>query len=429
MATLVRNIGSLDARNASKEVIEQIKKIKNVGSLIVSKDNRPFFMKIEMENIGSTMEMDKDVKLHVGPFEFTKELLESAPKAIKMAIVGPVSFSRDISPELMEEKIEWLNVIGPVQVYEQVSGIMMSKMHDSVGPIDVLKAEEFILKGHIRIDQYFLKNMEDNSIIKCSGTLELDEDVNLKVFDQKIKQIEIGRKLSIYDDQKEYILKKIYENTDAVTTEINIGIKPAQYKFKENLSSKLVILKRNCHYLKAGTKLDAFNLMNVKKAEISSDGIIILAENISNDLLNEKKIIFSSAKRIYFPNTLNQTMLQYLNENTEGVPYDIEKTVFINGSQKISATRCKIIKDQSVYIVFGELKLTDDCPLELIDQKFSVLDNYGSIESSSDICSIIQEKIRYNEGSVESHDSNSEDDNEDLSQYNNVIQNAGSYQL
>ncbi len=430
MTTLIRNIGSLDARNASQETLEQITKIKNVGSIIVSKENRPFIMKIDMENIGSTVEMDKDVKLHVGPFEFTKELLESAPQPVKMSIVGPVAFDREITAQLLEEKLAWLNIIGPVEVFEHISGVMMSKMHDSVGPIDIINPNEIVLKGNNKIDNYFLKSLEDDSVIKCSGVLELDEGINLKEFEKKIKKIVIGSKLSIYDDQKDPIMKKIYENTDESYTEVNIGVKPALMKFDRRQTQKLVILKRNCHYLQDGSKLDAFNLKSIKKSEISSNGIMILADDITNDLLDEKNIIFSSTKRIYFPVSISETMLKFLAEGTQGVPYDPAKTNFVNGEQKITASRMKIIKDNSTCIIFGSLSLNDDICLEDIDQKFAVVDNYGSIESSEDICSVLQDKMRYSEGSVEARLSgDSAEDDEDLSKYDNVIQNAGSYKL
>lgn len=429
MATLIRNIGSLDARNASQETLEQISKMKNIGSILISKENRQWIMKINMENIGSTVEMDNDVKLHMGPFQFTRELLESAPQPVKMSIVGPVSFDREITAELLEEKLGWLNITGPVEVFEPISGVLMSKMHDSVGPIDIINPNEIVLKGKIKIDNYFLKCLEDNSVIKCSGVLELDEGINLKEFAQKIKKIEIGSKLSIYDDQKEAIMKKIYENTDEFHEKINIGMKPTIMKFDRKQTQKLVILKRNCHYLSSGTKLDAFNLMTVKKSEISSDGVIILAEDITEDLLNDKQIIFSSGKRIYFPLGISNTMLEYLAEGSQGVPYDITRTVFVNGEQSISASRIKIINDSSVYVIFGSLKLDEDINLEEIDKKFAIVDNYGSVESSEDICSVLQDKMRYNEGSVESVNTDGGEDNEDISKYDNVIQNAGSYKL
>ncbi len=429
MTTLIRNIGSLDARWATRETIEQITKIKNIGSLIVNKENKSLFIEVNMENVGATVEMDLDVKLHIGPMKFTRELLESAPTPIKLSIVGPVSFSMDITPELIMEKLEWLQVTGPIEVYENISGILMSKVNDSVGPIDIIRINEIVLKRKNTIDNNYLKSLQDDSVLTCSGTLELSEDLDIDLFNLKVKRIKIGNKLSIYDDQKDIIMRKIYEEFEETKTETKIGIKPTLFVFKENYSNRLDILKRNYQYFPESTKLDAFNLMNVKKDVICSNGVLVLGSDISNELLEEKEIQFSSSKRIYFPQELSKNMMKYLINDTQGVPYNSDSTSFINNEQIITNSRIKIIKDNSCFIVFGDLKISDEISFEDLNSKFATIDNYGSIEANSDACSILQDKLRYNEGSIGKGESEGFEDEEDISKYDHVIQNAGSYQL
>lgn len=429
MATLIQNIGSLDARKASRETIDSIAKIKNVGSILVTKESRELLMAISQENIGSIIELDLDVKLHVGPFKFTKDILETAPEPIKMSIVGPVSFAFDITPDLLNDKLSWLNVTGPIEVLDTISGILMSKLSDAVGPVDVVKSNEIKLKGKILLENDYLNSLPDHSIINCSGILELAQDLDEALFNQKIKQISLGSKLSIYDDQKDLIMKKIYEEYDATKSETKIGIKPTIFVFNEILPARLLIMKRNYHYVPANTKFDAFNFGNIKKEVISSDGVLILSDDMSADLLEQKNISFSSAKRVYFPNPLSQMMPKYLINETQGIPYDPNQTVFLDGDQKFSQIRLKNLKDQAVIINFGNLSFNPDLDADQLYNKLAKVDNYGSIDASQDICSVLQDKIRFNEGAIESNDCSDTDDTEDLSKYDNIIQNAGSYIL
>lgn len=429
MATLIQNIGSLDARKATREAIETIAKIKNIGSILVTKESREMLMAISQENIGSIIELDIDVKLHVGPFKFTKEMLETAPEPIKMSIVGPVSFEFDISPELLSQKLAWLNVTGPIEVMDTISGILMSKLSDAVGPIDVIKSNEIKLKGKIILENDYLNSLPDHSIINCSGTLELYKDIDLNLFNRKIKQISIGSKLSIFEDQKDIIMKKIFEDYDAVNSETKIGIKPTLFTFNKVLTARLVVLKRNYYYVPANTKFDAFNFANIHKEVISSEGVLILAEDINAELLHQKNISFCTSKRVYFPNTLNQIMAKYLINDTQGVPYDPEKSFFFNGDQKFSPIRLKNMKENATMINFGNLSFSADLDIDLFYNKLANIDNYGSIDASQDLCSVLQDKMRYNEGAIETNDCNDSDDSEDLSKYDNIIQNAGSYIL
>ncbi len=435
MTTLIMNIGSLDARNASIEAIDQITKIKNVGSVIVSKENRIHFAKISMENIGSTLELDKETKLHTGPLTITKEMLESAIEPLNISLLGPLNFTPDITPELLDQKLAKLYVVGPIQVYEHISGVLMNKLTECVGPINTVNPNENRIKGDFMITNDWLNEMDDASDLVCSGQLELSSDLDLELYDAKISSITIKGSLKIWDDQKDLILKKTDNDFGVTKSTTKIGIKLpknlGKYIFKENKQAKLVILKRNYQYLAAGTKLDAFTLKSIKKEVISSEGHIILNNDITKDLLEHKHAIFDTPFHVYFPESLSEAMLNHLTEETKGVPYNPEAFTVISGENTMTPARLKMLKKDTLLLVLGELQIPQEVSFEEICEKIGIVDNFGSIEAGADVCSILQDKVRFNEGSIEAVATNDDDDDddEDLSQYDTVIKNMGNYQL
>lgn len=432
MATLFMNIGSLDARKCSQESADQIKKLKNVGSLIVTKENRSYFLNVNMENVGAVMEMDEDAKVSTGPLTITKEMLETAKEPLKISLIGPLSFTPDITPELLDQKLAWINVVGPVEVYDHFAGIFMNKLDKIVGPINTIKVGEISLKGPFIFTNAFLQELNDDSEITCSGLIELAEDMNNDLFDQKIKTIKIKRQIKIFDDQKDIILQKVNEDLSGTKSKTRIGYGPAKFLFKEENRSKLIILFRDYEYLPAGTKVDSFMIANTEKKVISSEGHLILSADITEEILMEKGIKFSSSCFIYFPQQLQKTMPSLLQDGSRGIPYNTETLTLISGNQDLTKARLKIMKENAFLLVLGNLSIDKDISFEEVHEKISLVDLFGSIEAGKDVISILQDKIRHNEGALETLEEECDHDNEeeeDLSLYDTVIKNLGSYTL
>lgn len=91
MSTLMRNIGILDARKATVEQIAAIGKMVNIGCIVVNPATKAELMKVSLLNVGKMLELDDDYRLHTGPLEITRGMLEEATSPLKYCITGPLS--------------------------------------------------------------------------------------------------------------------------------------------------------------------------------------------------------------------------------------------------------------------------------------------------------------------------------------------------
>lgn len=104
MPTLIQNVGILDARKATLEQIREIAKLNNVGCLVVNSTCKADLLKVDMLNVGKMLELDDDYKLHTGPLEISRQMLEDSPAPLKLCVVGPAKHRVRCEPRVAAAK-------------------------------------------------------------------------------------------------------------------------------------------------------------------------------------------------------------------------------------------------------------------------------------------------------------------------------------
>ena len=192
---------------------------------------------------------------------------------------------------------------------------------------------------------------------------------------------------------------------------------------KDTGKTQFRITRSDCYTVPSSTLLDPFTLMSIEKPLIFSKGIVILDSEVTQELLEEKNIRFE-AKVVYFPKNLMQTMVSRLEKSSKGMVYDPAKMELITGEQQLTKIRLSHMPENTIMIVTGELMVNSDVSPDELAQKIQYLDNFGEITGSPDAASILQGKLRLNEGSIESEGSADDDET-----YDNIIENVASYVL
>ncbi|MBW6514623.1 MAG: hypothetical protein K0B87_07695 [Candidatus Syntrophosphaera sp.] len=404
MSTLIKNIGILDARQASAEQVREIGKIYNVGCLVVSPENKAEFSRISMTNVGKLFELDGGYKLHTGPMEITKQLLEDSEEGVKLCMVGPLDVASDISEELLQAKLVGLHMVGPASVPEKLYGIFMKKVKDIVGNVAIEPEGAVKARGKLTITNDYLRAMDDHSEFSVSGHVKLDKDVDPALFEQKIASLRVAGPINFHEGQ-EKMLKKVLKDTE---------------------KTRIKILRFDYHYVPGGTVIDSFTLMTLGNKTISCYGILFLHEEVTHELIQEKNVRFE-AGTVYFPKSVMREMASRLGPETKGIPYEPEKTDVVACEQTITQARLEAMPDKNTLVVTGILNLDDDIKLDTLSAKIATLDNYGEIIASKDVASILQGKLRINDGSIQVR--GEKDLDFDESGFDNVIENVATFTL
>jgi hypothetical protein len=404
MSTLIRNVGILDARKATPEKLLGIGKLNNIGVLVVNPEIKEQLMKISMMNVGSTLELTEDYKFHIGPKVINRQLLEDSETPVKLVVVGQINVEPDIPVELLQAKLGGLYLVGQAAVPENLYGAFMAKMKEVTGMVDVLPASGKGITGKVTISNVYLEGLEDGTELNVLGKVIFEEGVDPGLFTAKIAALHVTGAVGCLDTQ-EGMLRKVLRDTGKVKVKITRG---------------------DCHYLPDGTRLDPFTLLSVKKPVICCSGVLVLDEQITPELFKDKDVRFE-AGTIYFPTSLMSQMLTRLEKNTKGLAYEPGKLELATGEQQMTPVRLEAMADKSTLVVSGALAFDPAVMPETIAAKIGVLDLFGQITAAKDAASILQSKLRQNDGAIKTL--GEEEEEEAVEGFDHVIENVATYVL
>lgn len=401
MSTLIKNVGIIDARKATPEQIREIGKLNNVGCMIVSQSNRSEFVKISMENVGKMTELDDEYKLHTGPLEISKQMLEDSLQGVKLCVVGPLSVNRDVTVKLLQDKLTGLHLIGPASVPQHLYGAFMTKVIEITGHVAVEADAGKQSIGKISISNSYLEGLDDHTQLSVVGNVTFEAEIDPGLFARKIASLNVTGLVKC-DNSQEAMMRKVLVESDKTR------VKLTRYDF---------------HYVPGGTVIDSFTLMTVGKQTISCYGLLILDKEVSAELLAEKNISFE-AGTVYFPKSIMQEMAKRLSAGTKGLPYEPGTLGVVSGEQCMTSARLAAMPDNGTLVVIGELEVDEGVTPAEIHAKIGIVDNYGEIRATKDIASILQGKLRQDEGSITCCDEAAETAEQN---YDNIIQNVATY--
>ena len=406
MSTLIKNVGILDARKASPEQIREIGKLSNIGCLVLNPAVKTDLLRVSLVNVGKMLELDDDYKLHTGPLEITRQMLETSPVPLKFCVVGPLSVDCEVTPELLRDKLGGLCLIGPASIPEALQGYFMTAVKDIVGPVSTIPCDGTKTLGKIgkvTITNEYLKSMDDGTKLSLAGNLDLTEEVDPELFARKISSLQVVGAVKCAFTQEEMLRKVLVKSEQ----------------------TRVRIIRSDFHYVPGGTRLDAFTVMSVNKKTVSCPGLLILDEEFTPDIIREKDVRFE-AGTLYFPKTVMMEMASRLSAGSRGIPYEPGKLNLVAGEQNMTRVRLESLPDASLLLVTGVLEFDDDISLDLITSKVGFLDNYGEITAAKDIASILQGKLRRDEGCI--HIKGEEEEKAE-GDFETVIQNVATYTL
>ncbi len=404
MSTLIKNIGILDARKASPEQIAGIGRLNNIGCLVTGSQNKAAFMKTGMQNVGRMLELDDAYRVHTGPLHINAAMLAGATEPIMFCVVGPLTIDADITPELLQEKLAGICLIGPASVPEKLYGTFMSIAKDITGIVSVASTTGKMDMGKVEIDNAYLAALEDNTDLNITGKLSFDDDTDPALFQQKVASLKVMGIIKCPHTLEDH-LRKVLVETDKARVRIH---------------------RLDYHYVPGGTIVDTFTMLTVDKQTLSCHGILILDEEVSSDTITSRDMRFE-AGTLYFPKGIMREMASRLAPGTKGLPYEPGKLVVITCEQALTNARLQEMPDKCTLAVLGELVADADVEIPLLSEKIAMVDNYGEIIAPRDLMSILQGKLRINEGSMSASEDEAADD--DCSGYDNVIQNLATYTL
>ncbi|MCD6445827.1 hypothetical protein J7L49_03475 [Candidatus Bathyarchaeota archaeon] len=135
---IVENTGVLNLKSITEEGIEQLRKIRNVGVVIVPEK---FVGKItaKMENVGVVVPYKEGMRIYTGKSKINADMLKNVEEPISILNSGKLIVEKDATTELISQKIKEIRNYGKIIVPKLTYGVIASKVSENTGKIEVLE--------------------------------------------------------------------------------------------------------------------------------------------------------------------------------------------------------------------------------------------------------------------------------------------------
>ena len=181
--------GVLDLRSVPAEKVAGIESLKVNGVVLLDEGNRNGLAGVRSEINGTTMVVDRDLRLIIEPdMVLSKAAVEAMPAGQKLMLVGNIFFKPDVPADLVVEKFERLYIVGIIVACEGVYGALLGKMEQTgvsiTLPQDVGEVVRSVGENTWTAD--YLSRLPDGITYVNIGATRIPGDMPLDLVDRKV---------------------------------------------------------------------------------------------------------------------------------------------------------------------------------------------------------------------------------------------------
>ena len=372
----IENVGVLDVRGIAENLALEIAKIENIGMLIESDESQVLLKNCEKVNVGATVKIPKEVKIKVivqnGEMKIDRDYLEGLLEAVAIMMNGSLTIENDVDIKLFDEKIYSIIVNGKLVCSKKLAGIVQSKGLVN-GKIIKYNNDYKFFNGNFKLTNGFLKSLKPNSKLAFEQLLII-EDVDIKLLEEKISNIQVLDKLIIVDGYEDEISPYIDEYYAVNKTLVPQGVKGVKYEDDDICIDDSSIKKYDHTVLYVDGEVE-----------------IYLNDDVAFDQ--------------YIEHLICDTVI--CDEKT----YDIIKNS-LDDDTEVEIIKGKLLKNKGKLILSGDLdeKVTiknmgklvidENLDFEKFNENVVAIVNYGLIEAPEDKLNIVKNKVTDNYGKI-----------------------------
>ena len=202
----IRNVGILDLRSVAEETLEGIRYIGNVGVLLTSAQTTGLAAKLNMGNVGVSIEASLEARLVNGQEIFGKESFKQRSEPLELIVNGQAIFAADIPVEDVEKALGKLWVNGQILYPENLEGVIQSKLQHLNGQAKSYAQFPRAVVGNVTLDENYLRSLDDSSEMVIVGNLQATSVLPGDLLVQKIQRLQVIGKMIVREENSEHLI-------------------------------------------------------------------------------------------------------------------------------------------------------------------------------------------------------------------------------
>jgi hypothetical protein len=381
MSQRIGNVGLLNLVNATEESIKGVERIENVGLVLYGKENAHLLTKLNIGNIGSSLEIPVGYRLFNGVFTLDQNYLSSIVEPVFLLVNGIAIIDKNVQADQVQTGQLNLMVNGTVYSPAHLSGVAGKLLSKGSGAVETYHgAPPRLENGKFTLTNSFLQSVEEPLYLVVNGLLTFAQDLNLNQFNEKISKLEVNGKISLHENQEVHLYKKVSSLTTCI-----VEVIPAGY---EVLAKPL--------------RLNARSIRRFQQKKWFTNKPVIIESDVSREMLTKAIEKIYSTSVIICPEEVEDLVYELLSlMETEVLPYE-NNFILIDGEEVWTNDQFLALDQPVSMIVNGQIILDGDVSEEALRSKVSTLDVLGEvIVREKKLKGILQNVIRLNTGTIE----------------------------
>jgi len=131
----MKNVGVLNLKDITPEELDRMGEIRNNGIIIAPEELMGRVSSKITKNMGTVVPYKKGWRIYSGSTELSREMLESLGEPIDFIQTGYMEVSKDVTADLIKDKIRSFHNYGQVSATSDTYGILMARCLENYGQI------------------------------------------------------------------------------------------------------------------------------------------------------------------------------------------------------------------------------------------------------------------------------------------------------
>jgi hypothetical protein len=365
------NIGILDIRKATEESVANIKDIGNVGMLLYTPETAVLIQRLNMGNLGNSIEVPADARLLTGQVVFGQDYFKHQTTPLSLCVTGQIIVHPQIPAEDIETGLKELIIVGQMICPEHLSGAIQSKLRNIIGQTQTYTYTQSsrLTIGALTLDENYLRSLADGAEIVVIGDLKLPQVLPNNVFEQKVQRIQVTGKIVCREENAQVLFARL----DDRTGQPQVTVIPTGF----NVVEKQLLL--DADLLKA---LPSQKLYCTERIQIEKDVTPEVLDSCLESLIARELVIC--------PATLKEVIARKCNMlETDALFYEGDLWL-VDNELTLPASRFDYLEGKATLVVLGELMLAPDVEPQVLINRLAKVHNFGEISCTPQQMGAIQ---------------------------------------
>ncbi|GIN10413.1 hypothetical protein J26TS2_02800 [Shouchella clausii] len=375
MGMTIGNVGLLNMVNATEESIRDIEKIENVGLVLYAKETAPLLSKLNINNIGQTLETSHQARIVNGRLLIDSAFLEAMLEPCTFLVNGLVIVAKDVTIEQLKQAACQIVVNGSVYAPPALKGAVNLLLKTVSGSVETYTDHlPRIETGIVQLTNSYLEALPPSQHIIVTGKIELMPDLDMTLFSERIARLTINGKVLLYITQEQ----AFYEKASVV--------------------GKVAVVPSGFQATKGTLRLNEHSIKRFNGTSLYTTQPLLLQKGVSREQLKAAFAAIHSTSYIVCHEELEDLVYERLDRFETDVLSYPTACRFIE-KEDWSLEDVERLEANTTIIVDDTLTITEKIAENVLNEKIGTLDLFGTIYTADAAQkALLQSKLRTPKG-------------------------------